>query len=47
MLKNSVSLINSPLGTVNEARPTDIQLELSDLQVDPFLFTRQEKLLPR
>ena len=36
-------LFNNPNGTATEEQTTDIQLELCDLQADPFLQTREEK----
>lgn len=42
-LKSSVLLYNNPLGASIEDQPPDLQLELSDLQADMFLITRQEK----
>lgn len=42
-LKSSLLLYNNPLGVTIEDQPPHLQLELCDMQADPFLMTRQEK----
>ncbi|XP_059573054.1 general transcription factor II-I repeat domain-containing protein 2A-like [Alligator mississippiensis] len=52
LLKNTLMLFNNPLGSVLENQSSNIQLELCDLQADPFLAGRREigqdffKLIP-
>ncbi|XP_071043390.1 general transcription factor II-I repeat domain-containing protein 2A-like [Parasteatoda tepidariorum] len=51
-IKNDVALFSNPITASNEGQPENLQLELSDLQADPFFQTRTErgpeffKLLP-
>jgi hypothetical protein len=42
-MRDSIVLFNNPLGINIEDQPTQFQLELCDLQADPFLQTRVEK----
>ncbi|KAJ8885591.1 hypothetical protein PR048_011789 [Dryococelus australis] len=42
-MKSSILLFNNPLGVVIQEQPSNLQLELCDLQADAFLQTKTEK----